>query len=219
MSGFIATSEQADLKTKQSRQLLRQQVRQQRQQLTLAQQDAAAISLLARFCDHKKIQAATSIALYLSNDGEVNTQQLIDWCWQQGKNVYLPVVHPFSAGHLLFLHYQPHTPLVKNRFGIGEPKLDVRNVILPTQIDIICTPLVAFDDTGARLGMGGGFYDRTLQHWYQHFQANKKSKPYPIGLAHDCQRVTAIASEHWDIPLPEIITPSKHFSFKLKPQL
>ena len=76
---------------------------------------------------------------------------------------------------------------------------------------------VAFDKTGARLGMGGGFYDRTLSDWYQRSQqdlkAPKHTKPYPIGLAHNFQLVDAIPTELWDIPLPEIITPSMHFKF------
>jgi 5-formyltetrahydrofolate cyclo-ligase len=65
---------------------------------------------------------------------------------------------------------------------------------------------VAFDETGARLGMGGGFYDRTLTHW-------QKINTYPIGIAHDCQRVESVPIESWDIPLPEIITPNNHYNF------
>ncbi|MCJ8296057.1 MAG: 5-formyltetrahydrofolate cyclo-ligase, partial [Colwellia sp.] len=141
-----------------------------------------------------------------TNDGELATAAFIDWCWQQKKEVYLPVVHPFSRGNLLFLRYQADTPLVSNVFGILEPKLDVTKVCPLAGLDIICTPLVAFDETGARLGMGGGFYDRSLAHWQQ-------SKLYPLGLAHDCQLVESIPVESWDIPLPEIITPSKNYYF------
>ncbi|MDI5829601.1 hypothetical protein MJN51_35850, partial [Salmonella enterica subsp. enterica serovar Kentucky] len=36
------------------------------------------------------------------------------------------------------------------------------------KLDVLVTPLVAFDEDGQRLGMGGGFYDRTLQNWQQH---------------------------------------------------
>jgi len=57
--------------------------------------------------------------------------------------------------------------------------------------------------------MGGGYYDRTLAKWFK----NQKAKPHPIGLAHTCQKIQGIPSEHWDIPLPEIITPNQHFKF------
>jgi len=214
VSEFIATSKQAALASTAGRNAIRQQVRQLRRQLTSVQQDEAAINLLARFSSNEKILSANHIALYLSNDGELNTQLLINWCWQQGKQVYLPVVHPFTPGHLLFLRFDENTTLVNNHYGIAEPKLDVRAIIPPQQLDIICTPLVAFDHTGARLGMGGGFYDRTLSHWHQHYQTQKASKPYPIGLAHDCQQVATLPTEPWDIPLPEIITPSTRYKFE-----
>jgi len=101
--------------------------------------------------------------------------------------------------------------MVTNKYGILEPKLAVSEVLPVAQIDIIFTPLVAFDLTGARLGMGGGYYDRTLAST----STNKlsPSKPYPIGLAHDCQLVDHIPNEEWDIPLPEIVTPTKHYQF------
>ena len=185
---------------------LRKAIRQRRNALSVIQQRNAAIALATSLSSHSKIQAANRIAVYLTNDGELGTSIFIDWCWQQQKEVYLPVVHPFSSGNLLFLRYQQDSKLVSNAFGILEPKLDVTKVCPLTELDIICTPLVAFDETGARLGMGGGFYDRSLAHWQQ-------SKLYPLGLAHDCQLVENIPVESWDIPLPEIITPSKNYCF------
>lgn len=204
---------QNSMASKNQRNAIRQQIRLLRQSLTPYQQEDAATQLLTRFSTDKRILAATSIALYLSNDGELNTQLLIEWCWQQGKQVYLPVLHPFTQGNLLFLHYDNRTKLVQNKYGIAEPRLDVSSIIPAQQLDIICTPLVAFDTTGARLGMGGGFYDRTLSHWHQHHEQHHSVKPYPMGLAHNCQLVDSLTSESWDIPLPEIITPSRHFKF------
>ena len=98
-------------------------------------------------------------------DGEISTDKLIKTLWAQDKHVYLPVLHPFNPNHLLFLRYLPDTPMLKNKFGIWEPKLNVQNVLPLDELDILFTPLVAFDKQGNRLGMGGGFYDRTLQNW------------------------------------------------------
>ena len=189
-----------------ARSQLRKAIRQRRNTLSVTQQHNASIALATSLSNHSKIQAADRIAVYLTNDGELGTAAFIDWCWQQQKEVYLPVVHPFSSGNLLFLRYQKDSKLVSNAFGILEPKLDVTKVCPLTELDIICTPLVAFDETGARLGMGGGFYDRSLANWQQ-------SMLYPLGLAHDCQLVENIPVESWDIPLPEIITPSKNYYF------
>ncbi len=186
---------------------IRQLIRQRRRQLSQDQQHQSALKLVEQCMQQELFHASQHIALYLSTDGELNTQPLINALWQAGKSVYLPVLHPFSKGHLLFLHYQANTPMTLNKFGISEPKLDQRLIIPTDQLDVICTPLVAFDDSCQRLGMGGGYYDRTLAPWF-HTQVGAT----PIGLAHDCQQVDKIPTEKWDIPLPMIITPSQRFS-------
>ncbi|MEL7630851.1 5-formyltetrahydrofolate cyclo-ligase [Pectobacterium aroidearum] len=197
--------------TTASRQQIRQAVRQHRRLLTPEQQALFAQQACERVMAHPKIIRAESVAVFLSFDGELDTSPLIQQLWQQGKRVYLSVLHPFRAGHLLFLRYASDTELVRNRLKIMEPCLDVRQVLPLPQLDILLTPLVAFDHQGQRLGMGGGFYDRTLQY------RNQMSRgPYPIGLAHDCQQVDALPVESWDIPLPEIITPSRHWQWSTR---
>jgi 5-formyltetrahydrofolate cyclo-ligase len=95
-----------------------------------------------------------------------------------------------------------------NRYGIYEPKLEQLHTCALNKLDIIFTPLVAFDQEGNRIGMGGGYYDRMLAPWFK-----EKRGPYPIGLAHDCQKVSKLPVEEWDVPLPEIITPSQHYQW------
>ena len=71
--------------------------------------------------------------------------------------------------------------LWKRRLTVDDPavaKLDVRDVLPLSGLDVLITPLVAFDESGQRLGMGGGFYDRTLQNWQQYGL-------HPVGYAHD----------------------------------
>ncbi|AHG19345.1 5-formyltetrahydrofolate cyclo-ligase [Chania multitudinisentens RB-25] len=193
----------------QQRQTIRNEIRQRRRALTAAQQHDFALQIAVRVTQHPRLQAAQHIAVFLSFDGELDTHPLIKQLWQLGKQVYLPVLHPFNPGNLLFLRYSPNTPLVHNRFNILEPVLDVRTVLPVSLLDIVLTPLVAFDSAGQRLGMGGGFYDRTLQNWQHH-------GPYPIGLAHDCQHIEQLPVEQWDIPLPEIITPSRTWAWDSK---
>lgn len=196
---------------------LRKEVRSRRQLLTTIQQQQASAQLKHRLTIHKKVINAKRVALYLSNDSELDPISFIHWCWKQGKEVYLPVLHPFCSGHLLFLRYQQSTPMISNKYGILEPVLNVTTVCPIEQLDVLFTPLVAFDHTGARLGMGGGFYDRTMASWYKETSntsiQNKVSKFHPIGIAHDCQYVENIPTECWDIPLSEIITPSKNYRF------
>lgn len=184
-----------------SRQEIRKIIRQRRRALTAEQQEHFAVEAAARMMAYPPVVMAHTVALFLSFDGELDTQPLIDQLWRSGKRVYLPVLHPFSSGNLLFLQYHPHSELVINRLKIQEPKLDVRDVLPLSKLDVLITPLVAFDSQGQRLGMGGGFYDRTLQNW-RHYHVQ------PVGYAHDCQHIDVLPVEQWDIPLPAVITPS-----------
>ena len=177
---------------------LRQQIRKTRANLTALQQQQAEDSITQQALELIEERNAQYIALYLSFDGEISTDKLIKILWAQGKQVYLPVLHPFNPNHLLFLRYLPDTPMLKNKFGIWEHKLNVQNVLPLDELDILFTPLVAFDKQGNRLGMGGGFYDRTLQHW-------QKSSFIPVGLAHQCQQVEQLPTEAWDVPLHQIL--------------
>ncbi|CAM7553842.1 MAG: 5-formyltetrahydrofolate cyclo-ligase [Enterobacteriaceae bacterium] len=189
-----------------SRQEIRKIIRQRRRALTAGQQEHFSIAAAARMMAYPPVVMAHTVALFLSFDGELDTQPLIEQLWRSGKRVYLPVLHPFSPGNLLFLQYHPHSELVINRLKIQEPKLDVRDVLPLAQLDVLITPLVAFDSQGQRLGMGGGFYDRTLQNWQQYGLQ-------PVGYAHDCQHVDMLSVEEWDIPLPAVVTPSRLWSW------
>jgi 5-formyltetrahydrofolate cyclo-ligase len=184
------------------RQKIRQQVRHLRRAMTDEQQAQAAEQLAELALNYAPLSTARNIALFLSVDGELNTRPLIARLWHLKKAVYLPVLHPFSPGNLLFLRYSPDTPLLPNKLRIPEPPLDIRQLITLDQLDLMLVPLVAFDQHGQRLGMGGGFYDRTLQNWRQHGFL-------PVGLAHDCQQVDSLPVAEWDVPLPAVMTPSK----------
>ena len=177
---------------------LRQQIRKTRANLTALQQQQAEDSITQQALALIEERNAQHIALYISFDGEISTEKLIKILWTQGKQVYLPVLHPFNPNHLLFLRYLPDTPMLKNKFGIWEPKFNVQNVLPLDELDILFTPLVAFDKQGNRLGMGGGFYDRTLQNW-------RNASFIPVGLAHQCQQVEQLPTEAWDVPLHQIL--------------
>ena len=188
---------------------IRKALQASRKNLTPVFQENAANALCFTLQNDVAIKNAKNIAVYLASNAELDLQPFIQWCWQQNKQVYLPVVHPFSKGNLLFLRYHRNSTMVMNQYNIAEPTLDVRDIIPMTQLDLILTPLVGFDVTGARIGMGGGYYDRTLVKWYEHYLSNQAYTPFPIGIAHDCQQVNNVPIESWDIPLPKIITPTR----------
>ena len=187
---------------------IRKSIREKRNNLSKSQQKLAAQLLNMNFIHHlksKKTSKTKHIAIYLSNDGEINTSLLIKELWDLNHCVYLPVIHPFSKANLLFQRYEKNSPMRANRYGILEPTLNCSEICpLPT-LDYLLMPLVAFDEHGNRLGMGGGFYDRTLANLHQ----QSWGKPQLIGLAHECQKVEFLPIESWDVPLKTIITPDK----------
>ena len=177
-------------------------MRQCRRSISVARRAIYSRKIARRVAAHPLIQAAGTVALFLSFDGEADTTPVIERLWQQKKQLCLPALHPFCYGNLFFLRYSAATVLVMNRLKIPQPVLDVRQLLSLAQIDIVLTPLVAFNCHGQRLGMGGGFYDRTLQNW-------QRDGPYPIGLAYDCQQVEYFPVQPWDVPLAGVITPSR----------
>lgn len=183
-----------------------------RNSLSLEQRHEQAMSLLESFrlnVLHSKIK---KVALYITNKAELDTAPLIAFLWQQNIKVYVPVLHPFSKGHLLFVLYTQTTSMTENKYAIAEPQLDVRHVIPLAELDIIFTPLVCFDEQGNRLGMGGGYYDRTLA-TINTLNNNNKPVIELIGLAYEAQKALSLPIEVWDVPLPKVLTPSRLYYF------
>lgn len=197
------------------RQQLRSDMRRRRQALSQAEQQQAAADLVSAFAGHAVLLQAEHIALYLTNDAELDTSLLIQWLWQQGKQLYLPVLHPFAPGYLLFQRYSADTMMRPNRFGIPEPELNCSQICPLSQLSLICLPLVAFDAAGNRMGMGGGFYDRTLAQLPVTRSPVSPlacgNQPLLLGLAHQCQQVGALPQQAWDIPLNAVLTPKQLF--------
>jgi len=177
---------------------IRQLMRERRRSLSPQQQAEASnnlarqLSRLPAFCNSKRI------AFYIANDGEIDPQFAMGIAEAAGKECYLPVLHPLKLNRLYFARYRSGDTLPINRFGIEEPSLRGAKIVPPLGLDLIFLPLVAFDQKGNRLGMGGGFYDRTL--------ATQKHLTRLIGLAQSCQETDSIAHQPWDIRLQAIVT-------------
>jgi 5-formyltetrahydrofolate cyclo-ligase len=182
---------------------MRQLYRARRNNLSPEQQGLAGEKLLQQCQTMTCFEKAKYIACYLANDGEISLQPLIEYCWAVNKTVCLPVLHPFCPGHLLFVKYTAHSKMEVNRYQIPEPVLRCDRIVPLKQLDVILTPLVAFDHQGQRLGMGGGFYDRTLVPISRDGLGTTV-----LGAAHDCQlHEGGLNGQVWDIPLQQIITP------------
>ena len=181
---------------------IRRLKRAQRQTLADILQHEHSQSLCQILIKQKNYRSSTRIAAYIANDGEIDPQPLIEHAWFSNKKVYLPILSPLKNS-LYFAPYEAGSQLQLNRFNIPEPVCHPSSWLTARQLDLLLLPLVAFDNHGNRIGMGGGFYDRTLaylrhrQHW---------RKPILAGLAHEIQKVSRLESRSWDIPLDYIVT-------------
>lgn len=186
----------------QNRQALRKTLRARRRALTPHQQTCAAQALVQQLKRQPLFLRSRRLAFYLPSDGEIDPRPLIREAWRRGKHCYLPVLAPDRSNRLWFVRYTPNTPMFTNRFGIPEPRVRFRHRLAARNLDVVFLPLVGFDRHGGRMGMGGGFYDRS----FAFKQRSNSHSPYLVGLAHQCQEVEQLELAHWDIPLCAIAT-------------
>ena len=188
------------MSTPAERRALRREMRRRRRALSAAQRRDAARALSGRLAASRWFLNSRTIAVYLSNDGEVDLLPLVERAWLMGKRTFLPRLF---GPRLWFLPFHSQTRLAGNRFSIPEPVEPARRRIRPMSLDLVLFPLVAFDSGGNRLGMGAGFYDRT-------FEAARRRSVWPgpkrIGVAYEMQRVDTLPAAEWDVPLDAIVT-------------
>ena len=199
------TAEKTDIPGKVQ---IRRQMRSARRNLSRSFRRQASIGLLRSLDQSPQFRSVRRIAVYLTNDSEIDTSFFIRTLQKRNKTLLLPVLHPLRKGHLSFLPYHSGSPMTTNRFGIAEPDFRRLKAVPASFISVICMPLVAFDESGNRLGMGGGFYDRTLA-----FMHRPGQRPSLIGCAYELQKMPALPAEPWDIPLNAIATEQKLHRF------
>lgn len=183
---------------------IRKKIKELRTQLTTQEQYHASQAAARRLINSPLFLRSDAIVCYLAVQNELDTAPIIREIWRRKKRCYLPVLAPTPHYHRLwFALFTPDTPLKKNRFGIFEPVVSARQRYRLSALDLVITPLVAFDATCHRIGMGGGFYDRTFAflarrtHWRQ---------PRLVGYAYELQKIDTLPVNPWDIPLTSIIT-------------
>jgi 5-formyltetrahydrofolate cyclo-ligase len=181
----------------------RHRLRGERRLLSPVEQRRNSHALARSIARQSAFLRARRIGIYWSSDGEIDPLPLLRLAHTRHKRCFLPVLrlHPYRK--LWFLEYAPGDPLEKNHFGIPEPRFRNRRIRLPWTLDLLLVPLVGFDTDCNRLGMGGGYYDRTLAYLSQR---RYWRRPLLVGLAHECQRVESLPTNPWDVPLDMVAT-------------
>ena len=206
-------SESIDIK--EQRKIVRKKSRERRHALSFREQQIASQSLTKMIQRQPFFLRSKTFGYYIANDGEIDPAPVLNLNLNLKKSIkkdfYLPVLQPLNTGKLWFLLHDDNeyktSSMQLNRFGIPEPRA-AGNPRSLFALDVVFMPLVAFDKSGGRLGMGGGFYDRS----FSFKKDNAHKKPLLIGLAHHCQEWESLPTESWDIPLDAIMTDTGIFA-------
>jgi 5-formyltetrahydrofolate cyclo-ligase len=193
-SPSAAATERADL---------RRQLRQRRRQFDATARAQADREILRRIVALPAFRAAHRLGVYFAFDGEPSLASLMSVAEKSGKALYAPVITGTT------MHFaRIRGPLAANRFGISEPlqgaSCDAR------RLDLVLTPLVAFDDLGTRIGVGRGYYDRAFAFLLRRMVWRR---PRLLGIAYEFQRVPRLERSAWDVPLWGAVTERRTLRF------
>lgn len=190
----------------QSLQHIRKHLRQQRRALSRQYRLIASRQVANKLRRQKFFNHAQKIGIYLDAFGEVPTQHIIQLCYQQHKQIYLPQIRNLDQ-KLTWVktpyHQWRNKRVAHHLLGMKEPRQN-RGISI-NQLDLVIMPLLGFDQYGSRIGMGGGYYDRTLY---------KKRKVLRVGLAYEFQQLEIIQRQPWDQTMDKVITPAAIINFK-----
>jgi 5-formyltetrahydrofolate cyclo-ligase len=191
------------MKTEPDRQALKSSLRKRMRQQRAALEHGRRQDLDRRINRHLVALASQPdidvVTAFMAFDGEPDLLPGLEHLQGIGKTVGLPVIldRPGRAV-ITFRQWLPDCPLEANRYGILEPT-DTAEIRVP-EIDLALIPLVAWDPSGGRLGMGASFYDRLFQPYAG------MSRPQRVGVAYGLQRTDSVPAEPWDIRMHGILT-------------
>ncbi len=179
---------------------IRQRLRLQRSELSLDSFTQMSAAIAKNVRESELFKEAKRIGFYHSVRGEADPASL----QTTDKQFFLPVLSKNLDEGLVFIELNDDTQFEKNKFSIPEPVYDEEKIVAASTLDLVIVPLLGFDKTGNRLGMGGGFYDRCFA-----FKKQKITKPVMIGFAYDFQELEYLEAEAWDVGLDLIATESE----------
>lgn len=152
--------------------------------------------IIERLIKHQHFKDAESIGITLSMDHEMDTRFIIRYAQMLGKTVFVPKCD-YSKQQMYFTYFTSVEDIVEDRFGIDVMKHDDGKNEQPA---LLIVPGVRFDESGYRIGYGGGYYDKYLSTYEGH----------TISLVFEAQMGEVIIEPH-DIPVAYIITEEREW--------
>jgi 5-formyltetrahydrofolate cyclo-ligase len=186
----------------EQRRAMRRELRQRRAALSPEEQAAVSAAVGSQLAKIAALSRSPVVGGYRAIRGEVDIDAALSRLHDDGAMVTVPRV---SGDHMDFLPWTSGSETITGSFGIDEP-INGEPVQF-SRHDVVLVPLVAFDETGQRLGQGGGFYDRAIA-------AAGAARPLLIGVAHAFQQVRSVPVEAWDMPLDAVVTEERVHEFR-----
>lgn len=184
---------------------LRRQLQARRAALSPGERLAAADAVARRLAERTELRTPGYVGGYWAVGGELPLHA-VQLRLAPGQVWCLPVLQPGKA--LRFAPWRPGDPLVNNRYGIPEPDVAPASTLDPAELVLALVPLLGFDRAGHRLGMGGGYYDRSFA-----FRRARPGPPWLVGVAYACQEAEALVAETWDVDLDALATEREWLAF------
>lgn len=200
------------LKTKEQKDNFRKDIRSLRSSAEQSELQHKSKQIAEQCSNSPEFKVAKNIAIYHAVDGEADPEALTrtnNNTYDTSKNFYLPILAKDKSIGLRFAPINETTKYEPNKFLIPEPIFEESELLTGKQLDLVIVPLVGFDNKGNRIGMGGGFYDRTFS-----FKQTNNTRPSLMGFAFDFQQTESIHDESWDVQLDYIATETQLISTK-----
>lgn len=182
------------------KQRLRAEFRRQRSALADAVRASETTATVARCAELIARHPHAPLASYLACGGELDVSELHQQQWTAGAAVLVPRVA--GAGQLTWHAIRSLAQTVRGAHGIREPEASIPAVPLPQGV-LMLIPGVAFGANGARLGQGGGYYDRLLSE--RSIPGTGAGAVVSVGVGFSCQRCDLIPSDPHDQQVDGVI--------------
>ncbi|MCH9666162.1 MAG: hypothetical protein K0U41_10015 [Gammaproteobacteria bacterium] len=220
-------------KLKNDKSKIRQAVKSRRNSLSRQEVQEKSLAICHNIKKHPSFTLAKKLGVYMANGQEVDLSYLLHDCWRLNKECYAPVIisnlnTASPVPKMTFNKFDCLPPTNKvgntnhnggnlwrpNIYGIQEPYKTT--AITLWTLDAVFMPLVAFDERGGRLGMGGGYYDHTFAFCQGDKSDNMRftKRPLLIGVAYGLQQLSNIPMETTDINMDYVVTENGWLEFK-----
>ena len=186
----------------QEKQRIRERMRFVRQALSPSEVQEDSRKVAASILDSGSFNTADPICTYVGVGKEIQTNSLIESLIKSGRTVAVPDWEGWKQGSgLRIAAIEGLDDLLLDNRMVPQPRVSEKNLVRIEDVKVFIVPGLAFDVSGNRLGMGGGYFDRLLS----------LSSPFAtlIGLAYDFQIIDSIPVGNHDVPVHQVISPKK----------